>query len=145
MSDIKQQYRRGEIYMADLGRTKGSEQGGFRPVLIVQNDVGNRFAPTVVVLPMTSKMSKRPLPTHVGLDSNDYDNLIKNSIILAEQVATMDKSRLMQRLDTVNDNDMLEVETAMLVSLGFGTTYIINNQNNKNEIIKRKKRELQHV
>ena len=128
---FEQTYLRGDIYMADLGKTTGSEQGGMRPVLIIQNDVGNRYSPTVVVATMTSSQSKRPLPTHVALDANDYNHLQKDSVILAEQVVTIDKSKLIKKLDEINYKDMTKVETAILVSLGFGTTYIINNQNNR--------------
>lgn len=142
---LKQEYLRGDIYMADLGKTTGSEQGGIRPVLIIQNNVGNRFSPTVVVATMTSKQHKNPLPTHVDIKAEEYDNLLKDSVILAEQVATIDKSKLLRKVDTINSDDMLKVETAILISLGFGTTYIVNNKNNRNSEIKRNNKKRQYA
>jgi len=132
MLDTKiQEYTRGKIYMADLGNTTGSEQGGKRPVVIIQNDVGNRFSPTVVVASLTSKQTKRHIPTHVKLEKDDYDNLFTDSIVLAEQVRTIDKSKLLFEIDKVNDDDMKNIEKAILVSLGFVMNYrMSNNRNN---------------
>ena len=85
--------RRGDIYYADLSPVVGSEQGGIRPVLIIQNDVGNRHSPTVICAAITSKMNKAKLPTHIEISTRDY-NIVKNSVILLEQIRTIDKQRL---------------------------------------------------
>ena len=118
-----QQYNRGDIYMAELGVTKGSEQGGRRPVVIIQNDVGNKFSPTVIAVTMTSQQGKRPLPTHVSLNKDDYKNLTHNSVVLAEQIVTLDKTRLLHAVDVVNERDMKKIEKAVLISFGFNIDY----------------------
>lgn len=105
---------RGEIYLADLDPVKGSEQGGLRPVLIIQNDVGNRYSPTVVVSAITSRLSKRLLPVHVALPKA----LVKSSICMLEQIRTLDKSRLRVLVGKLSDEDMLKVNRAILISLG---------------------------
>lgn len=105
---------RGEIYLADLDPVKGSEQGGLRPVLIIQNDVGNRYSPTVVVSAITSRLSKRLLPVHVALPKA----LVKSSICMLEQIRTLDKSRLRELVGKLSDEDMLKVNRAILISLG---------------------------
>ena len=107
--------RRGEIYFAELKDGKGSEQAGLRPVLVVQNDIGNMYAPTVIVIPITSEI-KRDMPTHVDLGS-EY-GLYAECIALAEQITTLDNSRLGDYIGTVDDMKMLEVDKALKVSLG---------------------------
>lgn len=109
--------KRGDIYYADLDPVVGSEQGGYRPVLIIQNDLGNRFSPTVIVLPLTSRMGKTPLRTHVPL-LPPQGGILKPSIILCEQVRTLEKSRLTRRLGTVSRDKMLLVEEALSLAVG---------------------------
>ena len=112
--------KRGDIYYADLSPVVGSEQGGIRPVLIIQNDVGNRHSPTVICAAITSKMNKAKLPTHVELDSRIYD-LVKDSVILLEQLRTIDKKRLKDKVCHLDDSILKKVDTALLVSLELGT------------------------
>ena len=112
------QIKRGEIYYADLSPVVGSEQGGVRPVLVVQNDVGNKYSPTVIVCAITSQLGKAKLPTHIELSAQDY-NLPKNSVALMEQIRTLDKQRLKQKITTLSSGKMREVNKALLVSLGF--------------------------
>ena len=108
--------KRGDIFYADLRPVVGSEQGGVRPVLIIQNDMGNRHSPTVICAAITSKMNKAKLPTHVEIDANRYQ-LVKDSVILLEQVRTIDKSRLRERVCHL-DNEILEkINKALLISL----------------------------
>lgn len=114
MNDIK----RGELYYADLSPVVGSEQGGVRPVLVVQNDVGNKYSPTVIAAAVTSKINKAKLPTHIELPSNMY-GLQKDSVILLEQIRTLDKRRLKERIGELNENTMSRVDKAILISLGF--------------------------
>ncbi len=109
--------RRGEIYYADLSPVIGSEQGGVRPVLVLQNDVGNRFSSTTIVAAITSIQKKIRQPTHIILD---YDFLECASTVLLEQLRTIDKQRLTDYLGSVDDEDMERIEAAMSVSLGFG-------------------------
>lgn len=125
------EYTRGTMFWADLGNGSGSEQGGTRPVVIIQNDIGNRFSPTVVVASLTTKQTKKPIPTHVKLNKNDYKNLASDSIVLTEQVKTIDKSKLLSRIDKVKDSDMKNIERAILVSLGIRLNPSKNNRNNK--------------
>ena len=113
-----EQIRRGEIYFADLSPVIGSEQGGVRPVLVVQNDIGNKYSPTVIVCAITSKLSKAKLPTHIELSASEY-NLPKDSVCLLEQIRTIDKQRLKERLCYIGASKMKQVERAMLISLGF--------------------------
>lgn len=110
--------KRGEIYYADLSPVVGSEQGGVRPVLIIQNDIGNKYSPTVIVAAITSQLSKAKIPTHVELSSIDY-NLPKDSVILLEQIRTIDKRRLKEKLSILDQQKMRQVNIAILVSLGF--------------------------
>ena len=107
---------RGEIYFADLSPVIGSEQGGGRPVLIVQNDTANRFSPTVIVAVFTSKLTKHDLPTHVTIQP-EISGLRRTSIMLAEQLRTIDKSRLGRRIGKLNDDWMQLVDEALQVSL----------------------------
>ena len=109
--------RRGDIYYADLSPVVGSEQGGIRPVLIVQNDVGNKFSPTVIAAAMTSQKDKTKLPTHIQLDAQDT-GLSKNSIVLLEQVRTLDKKRLKERMGRLDETSMELVNHALSVSFG---------------------------
>lgn len=108
------QVNRGEIYLADLDPIIGCEQGGYRPVLIIQNNVGNRYSPTVIVSAITSRLSKRLLPVHVALPKA----LVKSSICMLEQIRTLDKSRLRELVGKLSDEDMLKVNRAILISLG---------------------------
>lgn len=110
--------KRGEIYYADLSPVVGSEQGGVRPVLIIQNDVGNKYSPTVIVCAITSQLAKAKLPTHIELSSQDY-NLPKNSVCLLEQIRTLDKRRLQEKISYIDGQKMKEVDRAILISLGF--------------------------
>ena len=110
--------RRGEIYYADLSPVVGSEQGGVRPVLIIQNDTGNRYSPTVIAAAITSQTGKARLPTHIDLPVNESCGLSRNSIILLEQVRTLDKKRLRERMGHVEDGVMEKVDTAIAVSFG---------------------------
>ena len=109
--------RRGEIYYADLSPVVGSEQGGMRPVLIVQNDVGNRYSPTVIAAAITSQQNKARLPTHIEIEARTY-GLSKNSIVLLEQVRTLDKRRLRERMGCLDEKAMQRVDGAIAISLG---------------------------
>ncbi|MDE7440159.1 MAG: type II toxin-antitoxin system PemK/MazF family toxin [Clostridia bacterium] len=110
--------KRGELYYADLSPVVGSEQGGVRPVLVVQNDVGNKYSPTVIAAAVTSKINKAKLPTHIELPSNMY-GLQKDSVILLEQIRTLDKRRLKERIGELSETTMSRVDNAILISLGF--------------------------
>ena len=109
--------RRGDIYYADLSPVVGSEQGGMRPVLIVQNDIGNKYSPTVIAAAITSQRFKTQLPTHIQVDAQDC-GLSKDSIVLLEQVRTLDKQRLKERMGNLGERDMIRVNRALSVSLG---------------------------
>ena len=109
--------RRGDIFYADLSPVVGSEQGGVRPVLIVQNDVGNKYSPTVIVAAITSQINKAKLPTHIEISGEDY-GLSKDSVILLEQVRTIDKRRLKERIGHLDEEHMALVNTALNISLG---------------------------
>ena len=109
--------KRGDIYYADLRPVVGSEQGGIRPVLIVQNDVGNKFSPTIIVAAITSRRNKADLPTHVEIEA-DGNGLSKNSVVLLEQLRTIDKRRLRERIGTIDKTRLPEVDEALSVSLG---------------------------
>ena len=110
---------RGDLYSACLDPVVGSEQGGIRPVLVVQNDVGNRYSPTVIVLAVTGQINKTRLPTHVAVEARG-NGLMKDSVILAEQIRTLDKRRLRERIGAVSPEIMEKVSEALRVSLGFG-------------------------
>lgn len=112
--------RRGDVYYADLRPVIGSEQGGIRPVLIIQNDMGNKHSPTVICAAITSKMNKAKLPTHVELDSARY-NMVKDSVILLEQLRTIDKKRLKDKICHLDDEILERVDKALLVSLELNT------------------------
>jgi len=109
--------KRGEIYYADLSPVIGSEQGGIRPVLIVQNDVGNRYSPTVIAAAITSQRDKTKLPTHISVEASDC-GLQKDSIVLLEQVRTIDKQRLKERMGSLDVVSMGQVDKALSVSFG---------------------------
>ena len=110
--------KRGELYYADLSPVVGSEQGGIRPVLVVQNDVGNKYSPTVIAAAVTSKIGKAKLPTHIELSATAY-GLSKDSVVLLEQIRTLDKRRLKERIGQLPQNTMNMVNNALLISLGF--------------------------
>ena len=113
--------RRGDIYYADLSPVVGSEQGGVRPVLIVQNDVGNRFSPTVIAAAITSQTDKSHLPTHIYVHSMEC-GLHKDSVVLLEQIRTLDKRRLKECMGRLEDSTMDKVDHAISVSFGLGTS-----------------------
>ena len=108
---------RGEIYYADLSPVVGSEQGGVRPVLVVQNDVGNKYSPTVIIAAITSQLTKAKLPTHIELNKEQF-NLVKDSVILLEQLRTLDKRSLKDKISTIDNLTMQRVDVAMMISLG---------------------------
>jgi len=114
--------KRGDIFYADLSPVVGSEQGGLRPVLIIQNDVGNRYSPTVIVAAITSKLGKARLPTHIdvycGHNSNNNIGLARDSVILLEQIRTLDKRRLRERIGHLDESVMRAVNDAIQVSFG---------------------------
>ena len=110
--------KRGELYYADLSPVIGSEQGGLRPVLIVQNDIGNKYSPTIIAAAITSQINKAKLPTHIELDASTY-GLPKDSVILLEQIRTLDKTRLKEKIGELDNFKMSKVNEALLVSLGF--------------------------
>ena len=112
--------KRGDIYYADLSPVIGSEQGGLRPVLIVQNDIGNRYSPTVIAAAITSRMSKAKLPTHIDIFAGEV-GLSKDSVILLEQIRTLDKRRLKEKMGHLDDEVMNHVNTAIAISFGLGT------------------------
>lgn len=109
--------KRGDIYYADLSPVVGSEQGGVRPVLIIQNDVGNKYSPTVIATAITSQINKAKMPTHIELDANEY-GLSKDSVVLAEQIRTIDKKRLKEKIGHLDDNLMDKVNEALEISFG---------------------------
>ena len=111
--------KRGEIYYADLSPVVGSEQGGLRPVLIIQNDVGNKYSPTVIAAAITSQQSKAKLPTHIPLYSGT-SGLTKDSVVLLEQVRTIDKRRLKEKMGAIDQSAMNAVDNAISISFGLG-------------------------
>ena len=110
--------KRGEIYYADLSPVLGSEQGGVRPVLIIQNDIGNKYSPTVIASAVTSSMTKAKLPTHIEIKSGQY-GMTKDSVVLLEQLRTLDKRRLKSKIGEIDKVRMELVNRAILISLGF--------------------------
>ena len=110
--------KRGELYYADLSPVVGSEQGGVRPILIVQNDTGNKYSPTIIAAAVTSKLDKARLPTHIELSAKEF-GLSKDSVILLEQIRTLDKRRLKERIGELSPLTMQKVNSALLISLGF--------------------------
>ncbi len=109
--------KRGEIYYADLSPVVGSEQGGVRPILVIQNDIGNKYSPTIIAAAITSKLTKAKLPTHIELSASEY-GLEKDSVVLLEQIRTIDKQRLKTKISTLSALKMQQVNQAMLISLG---------------------------
>lgn len=109
--------KRGDIYYADLSPVVGSEQGGVRPVLIIQNDVGNKYSPTVIATAITSQINKAKMPTHIELDANEY-GLSKDSVVLAEQIRTIDKRRLKEKIGHIDGELMSRVNEALEISFG---------------------------
>ena len=114
------QVRRGDIFSADLSPVVGSEQGGVRPVLIIQNDVGNRHSPTVICAAITSRMNKAKLPTHVEIDARRYQ-IVKNSVVLLEQIRTIDKQRLREQVCHLARENMKKIDEALKVSFELHT------------------------
>ncbi|HEY4553573.1 MAG TPA: type II toxin-antitoxin system endoribonuclease NdoA [Bacillaceae bacterium] len=109
--------KRGDVYFADLSPVVGSEQGGVRPVLVIQNDIGNRFSPTVIVAAITAQIQKAKLPTHVEIDSKRY-GFERDSVILLEQIRTIDKQRLTDKITHLDEEMMEKVDEALQISLG---------------------------
>ena len=112
--------KRGYLYYADLSPVVGSEQGGVRPVLIIQNDIGNKYIPTVIVAAITSQINKAKLPTHIEISAHEY-GLNKDSVILLEQIRTIDKKRLREKIGCLDKNMMLKVDNSLQISLGLFT------------------------
>lgn len=109
--------RRGDVFYADLSPVIGSEQGGVRPVLVVQNDIGNKYSPTIIVAAITSQINKAKLPTHVEITAPEY-GLPKDSVVLLEQIRTIDKKRLREKIGRFNDDMMRSVDDALKISIG---------------------------
>ncbi len=114
--------KRGDIFYADLSPVVGSEQGGVRPVLIIQNNVGNRYSPTIIAGAITSRLTKAKLPTHVEVRQGQF-GLQKDSVILLEQLRTLDKRRLREKLGNLDRDTQQKVDKALLISLGFAENY----------------------
>ncbi|MBQ7652993.1 MAG: type II toxin-antitoxin system PemK/MazF family toxin [Clostridia bacterium] len=110
--------KRGEMYYADLSPVVGSEQGGVRPVLVVQNDIGNKYSPTIIAAAITSKQTKAKLPTHVELNGGEY-GLPLDSVVLLEQIRTLDKRRLREKIGELSQDEMKRINDGLLISLGF--------------------------
>ena len=108
--------KRGDIFYADLSPVIGSEQGGIRPVIIIQNDIGNKYSPTVIVAAITSQINKAKLPTHVEISSEEY-GLNRDSVVLLEQIRTLDKKRLKEKIGHMTEDDMKKVDRALLISI----------------------------
>ena len=108
--------KRGDIFYADLSPVVGSEQGGIRPVIIIQNDIGNRYSPTVIVAAITSQINKAKLPTHVEISSEEY-GLNRDSVVLLEQIRILDKKRLKEKIGHMTEDDMKKVNKSLLISL----------------------------
>ena len=126
--------KRGDIFYADLSPVVGSEQGGLRPVLIVQNDIGNRYSPTVIAAAITSRLGKNKLPTHIDvLRSETVDGdvlgLAKDSVILLEQIRTLDKRRLKEKMGHLDDKLMRRVDDAITISFGLSDAHQVKNDN----------------
>jgi len=109
--------KRGDVYYADLSPVVGSEQGGVRPVLVIQNDIGNRFSPTVIVAAITAQIQKAKLPTHVEIDAKTH-GMERDSVILLEQIRTIDKQRLTDKITHLEDDTMRKVDEALQISVG---------------------------
>lgn len=116
---MENEIKRGELYYADLSPVVGSEQGGVRPVLIIQNDIGNKYSPTVIIAAITSQINKAKIPTHIELSSREFAGLQKDSVVLLEQLRTLDKRRLKEKIGALTPVKMEKVNNALLISLGF--------------------------
>ena len=125
MVNFKMSVKRGDIYYADLSPVVGSEQGGLRPVLIIQNDIGNKYSPTVIAAAITSRLGKTRLPTHIDIYA-DKVGLSKDSVVLLEQIRTLDKRRLKEKMGHLDDGVMAEVNSAIAVSFGLGASEVIS-------------------
>lgn len=117
MNNVEQEVKRGDILLMDLKGAVGSEQAGVRPVLVVQNDMGNKYSPCLIVLPITTKKMKRAMPTHVTIKAYESD-LKEDSVVLAEQVKTLDKKRVIQKIGVASEKTMKAVDRATLISQG---------------------------
>ena len=117
--------KRGDIYYADLSPVVGSEQGGVRPVLIIQNDTGNRYSPTVIAAAITSQTGKAKLPTHIDLPVDHSCGLSRDSVVLLEQIRTLDKKRLREKMGKLDDKLMHQVDSAIAVSFGLHPEQLI--------------------
>ncbi len=111
--------KRGDIYYADLSPVIGSEQGGVRPILVIQNDVGNKYSPTIIVAAITSQINKARLPTHIEITAPDY-GLPKDSVVLLEQIRTIDKKRLREKIGKFDEDMMRRVDEGLRISIGLG-------------------------
>ena len=120
MNQTVRTVRRGDVYLADLDPAIGCEQGGIRPVLIVQNNVGNRYSPTVIAAAITSQVNKAKMPTHISVGAPNY-GLTRDSIILTEQIRTLDKRRLREKMGSLDERAMRHVDEALAVSFGLGS------------------------
>ena len=120
MSDFE--VKRGDIFFADLSPVVGSEQGGVRPVLIIQNNIGNKFSPTVIIAAITSKFSKTKMPTHIGLVAKEV-GLEKDSVVLLEQLRTIDKQRLKDKVTHIDEKLMQRVNNALKISVGLASIH----------------------
>lgn len=117
VSKKRVEVRRGDIFYADLSPVVGSEQGGVRPVLVLQNNIGNKYSPTIIVAAITSQINKGKLPTHVEISQNDF-GLSKDSVVLLEQIRTIDKKRLREKIGHFDDGMMDKVDESIQISLG---------------------------
>ena len=111
--------KRGDIFYADLSPVIGSEQGGVRPVLVVQNDIGNKYSPTIIIAAITSQINKAKLPTHIEINAPDY-GLPKDSVVLLEQIRTIDKKRLREKIGHFDEDMMNSVDECLKTSIGLG-------------------------
>ncbi|MBE7058276.1 MAG: type II toxin-antitoxin system PemK/MazF family toxin [Ruminococcaceae bacterium] len=109
--------KRGDIYYADLSPVVGSEQGGIRPVLVLQNDIGNKYSPTIIVAAITSQINKSKMPTHLSIRADQF-GIAKDSVILLEQLRTIDKKRLRERVCHIDTDNMKKIDYALKISLG---------------------------
>lgn len=111
--------KRGDIFYADLSPVIGSEQGGVRPVLVIQNDIGNKYSPTIIIAAITSQINKAKLPTHIEINAPDY-GLPKDSVVLLEQIRTIDKKRLREKIGHFDEDMMVKVDDFLKISIGLG-------------------------
>ncbi len=112
--------KRGDVFYADLRPVVGSEQGGIRPVVIIQNDIGNRYSPTVICAAITSKINKAKMPTHVAIQANELE-LMRDSVVLLEQIRTIDKRRLKDRICHLTNESMERIDECLMISMGLGS------------------------